>query len=165
MNTKNEIISTKIKTDIIYYFRKNVEEITIQDNTEHIQRFNCQANLDNGWILSGTCSDISGYLDFEIAIIPNYDCLPTDNLLSSEKLEDIYPWLNVENIDIHNVDMNIVASNPSFGHTSSKQHCNIEDIDAFFELVKALPDPYIFKTWKDNYQKINKAIWQNTLNI
>ena len=151
MNTKNgEIITTKIKTDVIYNFRKNVEEITIQDDTEHIQRHNCQGLLPNNWIVSGTCSDISGYLDFEIAIIPN------------ERKK--YDWLNIESIDIYNVDMGIIATNPRYGNTSVR-FCSIKDIDAFFELAKSLPDPDTFQEWKKNYQKINKAIWDIKIKI
>ena len=152
MNIKDieneELIPSNIKIDIIYYFRKNVEEITIQDYTpEGVPLYNCHANLANGWILSGSYTERG----FEVAIIPQEFAKGWTN-----QTDDDEDWLNIENIDIYNVDIAMLAKQPK--HGSSVNRSNIEYMDAWFELAKALPDPHTFYEWQENYQKINEAI-------
>jgi len=156
MDIKNEnLIPSNIKIDIIYYFRKNVEDVIVQDYTpEGVTLFNCHANLDNGWVLSGSYTE-SG---FEIAIMPiEYSTSSTNTE------EDELDWLNIEDIDIYNVDIAMLAQSPK--HGSSVNRSNIEYMDAWFELANALPDPRTFYQWQEEYQKINKAISKINISI
>jgi len=141
-------IPSHVIIDIIYNFRKNIDTFNVNDDLASMGMFNCQALLPNDWIVSGTYSR-----GFEIAIKPNVD----------ESVELTQEWLNVESIDINDVDMESLLSSPKYSGNTSVKPCDIEDIDAFFELAKSLPDPDTFKEWKANYTKINKAICKNRL--